>query len=99
MVFDKAKKLWQLQSKARAIQKELKELMFEGVELGGKVKIVVDGEQKIQSVEIAEELLDPSEKMAVEKFVRQATNAAITKAQQASAQKMKGVAGDLGLGL
>jgi len=99
MVFDKAKKMWQLQSKARAIQKELRELQFEGVELGGKVRVVVDGEQKVQLVEIAEELLSPGEKLAVEKFIRQAANAAITKAQQASAQKMKGVASDLGLNI
>ncbi|MFA5009864.1 MAG: YbaB/EbfC family nucleoid-associated protein [Patescibacteria group bacterium] len=99
MVFDKAKRMWQLQSKARAIQKELKELMFEGIELGGKVKVIVDGEQKVQSVEIAEDLLAPTEKAAVERFVRQAANAAITKAQQASAQKMKSVAGDLGLNI
>lgn len=91
--------MWQLQSKARAIQRELRELRFEGTELGGKVKVVVDGEQKIQLVEIAEELLAPSEKMAVEKFIRQAANSAITKAQQASARKMKGVAGDLGLNI
>ncbi len=99
MVFDKAKRMWQLQSKARAIQKELRDLHFEGIELGGKVKVVVDGEQKVQMVEIAEELLNPAEKTAVEKFIRQATNSAITKAQQASAQKMKGVAGDLGLNI
>ncbi len=99
MVFDKAKRMWQLQSKARAIQRELKEMHFEGVELGGKVRVTVDGEQKIQLVEIAEELLIPSEKMAVEKFFRQAANSAIAKAQQASAKKMKGVAGDLGLNI
>jgi len=98
-MFDKAKRMWQLQGKARAIQKELRGLQFEGVELGGKVKVVVDGEQKVQSVEIAEELLAPSEKEAVQKFIRQAANSAITKAQQASAQKMKGVAGDLGLNI
>ena len=98
-MFDKAKRMWQLQSKTRAIQKELRELQFEGVELGGRVRVVVDGEQKVQGVEIAEELLSPSEKEAVQKFIRQAANAAITKAQQASAQKMKGVAGDLGLNI
>ncbi|MFH0905323.1 MAG: YbaB/EbfC family nucleoid-associated protein [bacterium] len=93
MVFDKARKMWQ------EIQKELREMGFEGIELGGKVRVVVNGEQKVQTVEIADELLSPSEKEALQKFVRQAANAAITKAQQASAQKMKSVAGDLGLNL
>jgi DNA-binding YbaB/EbfC family protein len=99
MVFDKAKKMWQLQSKARAIQSELKTLQFEGAELGGKVKVVVDGEQKVQSVEIAEELLDPSEKESVQRFLKQAITSAISKSQQAAAQKMKSVAGDLGIGI
>ena len=99
MVFDKAKKMWQLQSKAKAIQRELKELHFEGTELGGKVRVVVDGEQKVQSIEIAEELLDPSEKEAVQRFLKQAVTSAITKSQQAAAQKMKSVAGDLGIGI
>jgi DNA-binding protein YbaB len=99
MVFDKAKKMWALQAKAKAIQRELKELQFEGVELGGKVRVVVDGEQKVQAIEIAEELLAPSEKEAVQRFLKQAITSAITKSQQAAAQKMKSVAGDLGLGL
>lgn len=99
MVFDKAKKMWQLQAKARAIQHELKGLQFEGSELGGKVKVIVDGEQKVQAVEIAEELLDPSEKEALQRFLKQAMTSAISKSQQSAAQKMKSVAGDLGLGM
>lgn len=98
-MFDKAKKMWELQAKARKIQSELKEMQFEGSELGGKVRVVVDGEQKVQAVEIAEELLNPTEKEAVERFLRQAIASAITKSQQAAAQKMKSVAGDLGLGM
>ena len=74
-------------------------MQFEGVELGGKVKVTVDGEQKVQSIEIDESLLDPSEKEAVQRFLKQAITSAITKSQQAAAQKMKGVAGDLGLGM
>ena len=98
-MFDKAKKLWKAQSVAKRIRRELKEMTFEGAELGGKVRVVVDGEQKVQAVEIAAELLNPSEKEAVERFLRQATTSAITKSQQAAAQRMKGVAGDLGLNL
>lgn len=99
MVFDKARKMWALQAKARQIQNELKVMQFEGVELGGKVRVVVDGEQKVQAIEIAEELLNPSEKEAVQRFLKQAVTSAVTKSQQAAAQKMKSVAGDLGLGI
>src|SRR5688500_2831589 len=98
-MFDKAKKMWELQSKAKAIKKELEEMEFEGVELGGKVKVVVNGEQKVMKVEIDESLLSPVEKEGVEKFLKQAMTSAVTNSQQAAAQKMKAIAGDLGFGM
>ena len=98
-MFDKAKKLFQLQQQAKKLQAELREMSFEGVELGGKVRVVVNGEQKVNEIEIAEELLAPSEKEAVQRFLKQAITSAISKSQQAAAQKMKGIAGDMGLGV
>jgi|WetSurMetagenome_2_1015567.scaffolds.fasta_scaffold613952_2 DNA-binding protein YbaB len=98
-MFDKAKKLFQLQQQAKKLQAELREMSFEGVELGGKVRVVVNGEQKVNEIEIAEELLAPSEKEAVQRFLKQAVTSAISKSQQAAAQKMKGIAGDMGLGV
>jgi len=98
-MFDRAKKMWQAQSTAKRVQNELREMVFEGVELGGKVKVVVNGEQKVQAVEIAEELLNPSEKEGLERFLKQAITSAVTKSQQAAAQKMKAVAGELGLNI
>ena len=43
--------------------------------------------------------MDPSEKESLIRFLKQATASAITKSQQAAAQKMKSIAGDLGLGM
>jgi len=98
-MFDKERKMWALQQQARKIQAELKLLEFEGVELGGKVRVVVNGEQKVILIDIAEELLQPSEKEAVERFLRQAITSAMAKSQQAAAAKMKGIAGEMGLGM
>ena len=92
-MFDKAKMIW----KAKQIQNELKKMEFEGIELGGKVKVVVNGEQKVQSVKIADELMNLDEKESLQRFLKQATTAAIAKSQQAAASKMKSVAGDLGI--
>ena len=97
-MFDKAKQLWKLQGEAKKLKAELEAMQFEGVELGGKVRVVVNGEQKVVAVEIDESLLQPSEKEAVQRFLKQAITAAVTKAQQAAAEKMKGIAGQLGLG-
>jgi DNA-binding YbaB/EbfC family protein len=98
-MFDKAKQMWKLQAEAKRLQAELRDMEFEGVELGGKVKVVVNGEQKVSSIYIDDSLLNVSEKEAVERFLKQAITSAITKSQQAAAQKMKSIAGDLGLGL
>ncbi|MBN2585155.1 YbaB/EbfC family nucleoid-associated protein [Patescibacteria group bacterium] len=96
-MFDKAKKMWELQGKAKKLQQELRGLQFEGVELGGKVKVVVDGEQKIVSIDIDDSLLDPAEKDSLIKFLTQAFAAASKRAQQSAAQKTKEVMGGLGI--
>lgn len=98
-MFDKAKQLWKLQAEAKKLQAELREMHFEGSELGGKVEVVVDGEQKVVSINIDDSLLDPAEKESLQRFLKQAITSALTKSQQAAAQKMKSIAGDLGLGM
>lgn len=98
-MFDKAKQLWKLQAEAKRIQNELREMQFEGIELGGKVRVVVNGEQKVEAIDIDDSLLDPSEKEGLERFLKQALSSAISKSQQAAAQKMKAIAGDLGMGM
>ncbi|OGB74669.1 nucleoid-associated protein, YbaB/EbfC family [candidate division Kazan bacterium RIFCSPHIGHO2_01_FULL_49_10] len=96
-MFDKAKKMWELQGKAKKLQQELRELRFEGSELGGKVRVVVDGEQKIVSINLDDSLLNPAEKDSLIKFLTQAFAAASKRAQQAAAQKTKEVMGGLGI--
>ena len=92
-MFDKAKAAW----RAKKIQDELRKMEFEGSELGGKVRVVVNGEQKVQHIEIADELMNVTEKASVERFLKQAVTAAISKSQQAAANKMKSVAKELGI--
>ena len=96
-MFDKAKKMWELQGKARKLQQELRELQFEGVELGGKVKVVVNGEQKIISIHLDDSLLNPAEKDSLIKFLTQAFTAASKRAQQSAGQKTKEAMGGLGI--
>lgn len=96
-MFDKAKQLWNLQAKARKLQQELKGIEFVGEELGGKVRITVNGEQKITAMEIDDSLLQPSEKTSLIKFLSQAFSSAIKKSQQAAANKTKEIMGGLGI--
>lgn len=93
MAFDRAKTLLEL----KRIQKELKKIEID-VEAGnGLVKLTVNGEQKIQRVEISPEMLNEDNKDRLEKFLESAFNQAITRSQQEAADKMKSVAGGLGL--
>lgn len=96
-MFDKAKQLYDLQKKARAIQKELKETEVEAKAANGLVVVVFNGEQHIQSVEIDESLLVPENKRDLEKALQQAVAEATSRVQVIAAEKMKVIAGDLNI--
>lgn len=96
-MFDKAKKLWELQSKAKQLQKELREMEFIGEELGGKVKVILNGEQKVLSIEVDDSLISIEEKEALIKFISQAFTSAVKKSQQAAASRTKDIVGGLGI--
>ncbi len=92
-MFDKMKTLNEL----RKIQKELKKVEIE-VEAGdGAVKVMINGEQKVQKVSIDGSKIDFSDIDRLEKWLESAFNQAITKSQQEAAERMKSVAGGLGL--
>ena len=96
-MLDKAKQLWSLQKKARAIQKELKDTEVEAKAANGQVTVVFNGEQHIQSVEIDESLLRPENKRDLEKALQQCIAEAVSRVQAVAAEKMKAIAGDLNI--
>lgn len=92
-MFDKAKTLYELKKIQSALAKETIE-----VEAGnGAVKVEINGEQKIKKISINPELVDLDEVHKLEKWVESAVTQAITKSQQLAAEKMKSMAGGLGL--
>jgi len=96
-LFDKAKQLWELQKKARAIQKELKNTEVEAKAADGKVVVVFNGEQHLQSIEIEPAMLTPDKKRELEKALEQAISEAISRVQAIAAEKMKAIAGNLNI--
>ncbi|MEM7117810.1 MAG: YbaB/EbfC family nucleoid-associated protein [Chloroflexota bacterium] len=66
---------------------------------GGAVKVVITGHQRIQSIEVMEELLDPEEKDILQDMLVAAVNSAIEQSQAMSAERMEGITGGLGGGL
>jgi DNA-binding protein YbaB len=92
-MFEKGKMLFEL----KKIQSQLAKEMIE-IETGnGAVKVKINGEQKIQKVTLNDELIAEADLRKVEKWIESAVTQAITRSQQLAAEKMKSVAGGLGL--
>jgi hypothetical protein len=92
-MFDKAKAIYELKKIQSALAKEIIK-----VETGdGAVKIEVTGEQKIKSVSLDRDKIDFDDLGKLERHIESAITQAITRSQQLAADKMKAVAGGLGL--
>ncbi len=92
-MFEKSKALFELKKIQSALAKEIIE-----VETGdGAVKVRINGEQKIQKISLDEDLIREAGTAKLEKWLESAITQAITKSQQAAAEKMKAISGSLGL--
>lgn len=92
-MFEKGKALFELKKIQSALAKESIE-----VEAGnGAVKVKINGEQKIQKITLDDTLVADADLRKVEKWLESAITQAITRSQQLAAEKMKTIAGGLGL--
>lgn len=92
-MFNQAKTLYELKKIQSALAKETIE-----VQAGdGAVKVTINGEQKIKSISIDPDQIDTGNIGQLEKWIESAVTQAITKSQQVAAEKMKSVAGGLGI--
>lgn len=66
---------------------------------GGAISVVITGHQRVQSVEINPELVDPDEVELLQDMLVAAVNAAIEQSQTMAAERMEGITGGLGGGL
>jgi DNA-binding YbaB/EbfC family protein len=98
-MLDKMKQLYDMQKKAKQIQKELKETEIEATSNDGGVTVVFNGEIHIIDVKIDESYLSPDKKGQLEQTVKNTTAQAISKAQAIAAEKAKSMMGDLGINL
>jgi nucleoid-associated protein EbfC len=90
-MFNKIKAVQDLRTQANQIKKALEQEIVEGSGAWGKVKIKIDGNQEVKSVEIADEII--GDKVKLETGVKEATNDAIKKVQRVMAQKMSEMGG------
>lgn len=83
----------QLQAKLAKAQEELEKATVEASSGGGVVKVVVNGQQKIISVKILPEAVDPKDVSMLEDLVMTAINEALEKSKQLAANRLGAITG------
>lgn len=83
-MFDKLKNLYELQKQATAVKQELAALRATAQSRDGSVKIVMNGQQKVEKITVAESLLDPQKKRSLEENLKEAVDEAVSQTQKAA---------------
>jgi DNA-binding YbaB/EbfC family protein len=85
----------QLQAKLAKAQEELGNITVEASSGGGAVKVVIDGHQKIHSVEISPEVVNTEDVELLQDLVMTAVNEAVTKSQELANKHLSSLTGGL----
>lgn len=91
------KQAMELRSKLEKIKKELAKMSVEADSGRGAVTVVASGDQKIVSIKINPESVNPAKINDLEKLVLKATNDALEKSLKMAASEMKKLTGDLNI--
>jgi len=87
----------QLQAKLAKAQEELGSMAVEATSGGGAVKVVMDGHQKVHSVEISPEVVESGDVELLQDLVMTAVNEAITKSQELVSKRLSSLTGGLNI--
>lgn len=90
-MFSKLKQFKDLRDRAKTIQNTLGQERVEGSAGWGKIKVVMDGNQKVVSVSIDQDQM--GDKAKLEGSVKDAVNDAVEKVQKIMASKLKDMGG------
>ncbi len=84
-----------LQAQLVKAQTELANIKVEGSAGGGAVKVVMNGQQQVESVKIAKEVVNPEDVEMLEDMVLSAIRDATAKSQETAARQMSALTGGL----
>ena len=87
----------QLQAKLAKAQQELGDVTAEASSGGGAVKVIIDGHQKIHSVEISPEVVAAEDVELLQDLVITAVNEAIQKSQEIASKRLSSLTGGLNI--
>lgn len=85
----------QMQAKLAKAQEELEKSTVEASSGGGAVTVVVNGQQKLCSIRISPEAVDPDDVAMLEDLVMAAINEAMEKAKELAASQLQALTGGL----
>ncbi len=89
--------LQQMQEQMAASQKNLENEFVTVSSGGGAITITISGHQRVKSIEIKPEVLDPEDVEFFQDMMLVAMNEAIEKSQEMAAGQMEGITGGLGM--
>jgi hypothetical protein len=92
-----AQQLQRLQQEMIDTQEALGDEVVEVTAGGGAIKVAITGHQKIQSITIDPQVVDPEDVDMLQDLMVAAMNEAIEKSQQMAAERLGGLTGGLGL--
>jgi DNA-binding YbaB/EbfC family protein len=85
----------QLQAKLAKAQEELEKATVQASSGGGAVTVVVNGQQKIISIKISPEAVDPKDVSMLEDLVMAAINEGLEKSKDLAASRLGAITGGL----
>jgi len=88
-MFEKLKQFKDLRDQAKSIQNLLAQETVHSDRAGGKLALVMDGNQKVLSLSVDPEYLNPERQAELERELAELVNGAIAKVQRAAAQRMQ----------
>ena len=92
-MFEKLKQYKDLRDKAKTIQGKLKEITVHASADGGRVQVVMDGNQQVLGVEIDPDALRIEKREELQKHITEAMNDAVKKSQMEMAKSLKNTPG------
>jgi len=92
-MFNKIKDLKNLRDQANQMKQMLAQESVTAESVHGKIKVIMDGNQELLSIDIDPELLSAENKQKLENGIKEVISDAIKKAQRVMAQKMQSMGG------
>lgn len=86
-----------MQGQIKTLQDQLELLDFEGSAGGGLVKVTVDGRQKVKTIKIEREAINPDDLDELSDVITAAINMALTASHEHSQAEMKKITGGINL--